>query len=396
MWSFQQTTDFLFNSFYTNGGLKDIRLMREGFAAKDPVQPIGVGVAMVFEAWLMGTAADIFGDVPYSKAVQDTIPSPVPFDTQVDIYNHVIALLDSAVANLAGGGQFSGVDLAYPGSSPDVVAAAYTAVAHTLKARFLMHNSKSPGVDANANYQAALLETASGITSPAGNYFAKHDGTAGSYNLTWGSIGNGGDRNSDTGTPGAMIEGMKARGDTLLLALYFTPVDSAGKSTYVGTDITSRPSIPGVSAFSNFAMNGATPTPLITYAENQLIAAEAQFRLGQQAAALATLNAVRATYFERPLSVSGNQILQEVLFEKYVQAFLTPEPYFDYNRTCWPNLRMPPDRQQNFIPGRLFVGTTEASTNPTTPPQGDHNANNPKNTVSLDGSQCVGQVGRSG
>jgi len=84
----------------------------------------------------------------------------------------------------------------------------------------------------------------------------------------------------------------------------------------VGTDITSRPSIPGVSAFSNFAMNGATPTPLITYAENQLIAAEAQFRLGQQAAALATLNAVRATYLERPLSVSGNQILQEVLYEK--------------------------------------------------------------------------------
>jgi len=393
-------TERLFQAFYNlsafesfsrtyrvdaDGGLKYVRQMRAAYAAKAPAQPIGVGIAQVYEALLMGTAADWFGDVPYSRA--DTTPNgDVPFDGQGAVYAHVLALLDSALVNLASGGSFTGPDAVYGGN-----AAAWIRMAHTLKARINLHASRFS--DSTARFQAALSEAELGISTPAGTYEAKH-GSGSTVNLIWGSIGVGGDRGNDVSTPGGMIEIMKARVDANALALDFTKVDSAGTSTYVGTPPTTRTLPPGVSNPSNFRMTSSSPVPIVTYAENQLILAEARYRTGDVVAALETLNAERATLGEPAIDASGVTILEEILTEKYVQGFLTSEPWLGYLRTCWPNLALPPNAALGYVPGRLWVAQSVIQNNPNTPVQHVVNAATPRREKSLDWQYCSGQRNR--
>ena len=93
-----------------------------------------VGELQVVEALLIGTSADLFGDVPYDSALT---PSP-SFDTQAAVYAHVESTLNAAITNLSAGGAGAAVDFFYGND-----AAKWTAVAHTLKARYLMHTAEN-------------------------------------------------------------------------------------------------------------------------------------------------------------------------------------------------------------------------------------------------------------
>ena len=82
----------------------------------------------------MGTAADLFGSVPYTGAL---IPQPT-FDSQSAVFAHVQAVLDSAIKDLDGSGAgTTGIDFFY-----DNDFAKWKAAAHTLKARFYMHTAQ--------------------------------------------------------------------------------------------------------------------------------------------------------------------------------------------------------------------------------------------------------------
>src|SRR5512140_1256803 len=98
------TSDATWISIYGPGGLADLR------RAEDEATTSGnqkeVGQLEVIEALLMGTAADLFGDVPYG-AVLTASPS---FDPQAAVYAHVQSTLDGAISNLAGGGAGAAVD----------------------------------------------------------------------------------------------------------------------------------------------------------------------------------------------------------------------------------------------------------------------------------------------
>lgn len=56
-----------------------------------------VGIAKVVQAHAFGTAASLFGDVPFSEAGDPDISDPV-FDGQVAVYTRAIALLDDGIA----------------------------------------------------------------------------------------------------------------------------------------------------------------------------------------------------------------------------------------------------------------------------------------------------------
>jgi hypothetical protein len=140
---------------------------------------------------------------------------------------------------------------------------------------------------------------------------------------------------------------------------------------------------------------------IITYAENQMILAEAQYRTGSPAQALGTLNAFRASVGAQPApgSPSGARILVAILNEKYGRGFLNPEVYFDYLRTCLPNVPMPANHSASFnwIPARLPYGYTETIANPNLPKgQPLANANVPKNLTDPTGAPCAGQKDRPG
>src|SRR5436190_3595723 len=122
-WSFD------FTSIYSGGGLIDVRKVEtDARAANDR---IWLGIAQVYEAFVVGTAADLWGDIPYREAV-GSVATPT-LDPQMQVYGDVQSVLDSAIINLGSGigAGPSGADLVYGGNT-----AKWIAAAHTLKARF--------------------------------------------------------------------------------------------------------------------------------------------------------------------------------------------------------------------------------------------------------------------
>ncbi|MDX9908662.1 MAG: SusD/RagB family nutrient-binding outer membrane lipoprotein [Mariniphaga sp.] len=93
-----------------------------------------LGIAQILTAYNLAILTDLFGDVPYSEALQPGVIYQPKLDKQEDLYKEVFRLLDEGIANLkketivAGlGGQ----DFIYKGS-----AAKWTQFAYGLKARY--------------------------------------------------------------------------------------------------------------------------------------------------------------------------------------------------------------------------------------------------------------------
>src|SRR5210317_1200575 len=63
--------------------------------------PLLVGIAQIVEAHAAGTAASIWGDIPYTEAANPEISDPT-FDGQLSVYNAAISLLDQGIATLQG------------------------------------------------------------------------------------------------------------------------------------------------------------------------------------------------------------------------------------------------------------------------------------------------------
>ena len=58
-----------------------------------------VGIAEVMEGHAFGTAASLWGGIPYSEAGNPEISDPI-FDSQVSVYNAAIQKLNSCISNL--------------------------------------------------------------------------------------------------------------------------------------------------------------------------------------------------------------------------------------------------------------------------------------------------------
>ena len=150
---------------------------------------IYIGIAKVYEALVIGTAASIWGDIPYREAADSTIEVPA-FDGQLQVYADTPAELDSAVLFLAAtpgapnvGPPADNAELIYldRGGNTAALAAVYTQVAHSLKARYYMHLAE---VDP-ANYALALAEVPLGISAPANDMLWFHDQTPTGQNVWW-------------------------------------------------------------------------------------------------------------------------------------------------------------------------------------------------------------------
>ncbi len=357
-------TDAYFSSIYgsTNtvqggGGLLDLHKMIQIAHRLD--DSLYVGIGKVWEALIIGTAASIWGDIPYREAADSLIETPA-FDSQLQVYQDVLTQLDSAInvyLAAAPGGTNAGpppdnAELIYAGLSGAQLRAVYLQVAHSLKARFHMHLAE---VDP-ANYALALAEVPQGISSPANDMLWFHDQTPTGQSLWWQFMATRGDI-----SPGsALIQILKRRiaagiEDQARLNFYFTsatggttPDDFFGFRPGAATGLTVAPGIdPGDGAggaYSGFtfidgvASPGDFRHPIITWAETQLIGAEAAFQAGGQAAAQPYLDAVRAN---RIYGSSGGvpvtfpplgsvpATLQNIMEEKYVSLYLNMEVWND-------------------------------------------------------------------
>jgi len=361
------TTNGTHAALYTGGALVDIKKLQTG--ARQLGDSLYVGMAQIEEGALMGTGADIFGDLVYKEALQG-IPNPV-LDDQLSVYDSVqkvisagIANVNSTVATNVGPGA---ADLVY-GGDPDL----WTAFAHTLKARFYMHTAEvRPGA-----YAQALAEAKQGIASDAGNYFGAFTKTASETNFYFqfhGPAGRGGDL-----AVGITLDTILVRRGDPRETQYFAP---SGNPRWLST----------TRAADDFQQ------PYVTYDENTLIWAEAAYRTGDQVTALAKLNEERANHGLAPEAVAGQALLNEILTEKYIVDFqLGEEAWNDYKRTCTPNL-VPTAPAGTPIPGRLYYDAAEQNTDTNIPAPGAgvnglRNKNDPPNAVSDGtGAACRGQ-----
>jgi hypothetical protein len=148
---------------------------------------------------------------------------------------------------------------------------------------------------------------------------------------------------------------MKADNDPRL-AQYFGK-DANG--AYTGFDArTNSPDVVSPIVGSGRTNNVVFPQPLVTWEENQLILAEANFVLTGAAAAQPYLDAVRASV-GKP---SKPATLQAIMEEKYIALYQNVEVWSDWKRTCIPTL-LPANTSFTSVPGRLLYGQTEKQTN---------------------------------
>jgi hypothetical protein len=362
------------NTFYTNGGLVDVRGVQEkARAANDQVY---LGIAQVWEAFLMGTVADYWGAAPYSEAVGTSLTPK--YDTQREIYTRVQAVLDSAITSLGGQGAGPGAfDLVYGGDKQKWLRAA-----RTLKARYYLHVSP---VDPAA-LPLALSNAQQGIASAADDWRTYQSSTEGEQNQ-WFQFRR--QRGTDIGAGRWLVDLLTARNDPRL-AQYFAP--AGGGTAFRGA----RPGEEDetVSWLSAARADPGFRQPLITWAEAQLIVAEVQARTaGQEAAARTALNAVRtaAGLAAVPGTLTGQALLRAVLEEKYVALFQNPEVWDIYKRYCYPNF--PLDNGATNFPMRLVYGANENSSNRENVPSPEPRRNevNPRVTTSVDGTACIAQ-----
>ncbi len=361
------TTNGTHAAIYTSGGLVDIKKLQTG--ARLVGDSLYVGIAQVEEGALMGTGADLFGDLVYKQAL--TATTNPTLDDQFVVYDSVQKVLSAGIANInstvATNVGPSGADLVYGGDP-----ALWTAMAHTLKARFFMHTAEVRGA---AAYASALAEAQQGIGSDAGNYFGAFTSTASETNFYFqfhGPAGRGGDL-----AIGTTLDTILVRRSDPRDAQYFA---ASGNPRWLST----------TRAAADFQQ------PFVTYDENTLIWAEAAYRTGNQVTALSKLNEERANHGLSPVVFAGQALLNEILTEKYIVDFqLGEEAWNDYKRTCTPNLA--PTAVGQPIPGRLYYDASEQNTDtnipaPNTGVNGLRNKNDPANATSDGtGAACKGQ-----
>lgn len=121
------------------------------------------GIAKVLTAKELAFTSSMFGDIPYSEALQRAENLTPSYDSQQEIFTKVISLLDEAIADFSADDN-SGIapgsdDLLYGGSIEN-----WKKFAYSLKARYLMIQSKR-----GASMSDVLSAVENGFSSSADN-----------------------------------------------------------------------------------------------------------------------------------------------------------------------------------------------------------------------------------
>jgi len=350
------------SAFYGGGGLLDLRTIQTRALATG--DSLFWGTAAVLEAYTIGTTADIWGDVPYSEAANPAIPTPKP-DPQQNVFAAVQAKLDSAITFLAATGPRNkgpgNNDLVYAGDP-----ALWTALAHTLKARYYLHVARR---DPTA-YAKALAEAANGIQQGS-DYALALSGQGATSSDLWSVFQ-------------SIFPGYLTAGAFLVNTLNGPPIDprlplyfaANGNGDFVGAD----PGVPGspdlLSTLSATRLDGAFQQPFVTWEENQLIIAEASYQVDHSDGSSTARNALQAVWTANGVTLSmpapgtpgpNDPLLKAIMTEKYIGNFQNLEAWQDWKRTGIPALQPAPG---GAIPRRLIYPLSERNTNPNIPGPG--------------------------
>lgn len=346
------------------------------------IGPVSQGIAQALQAYIIGTTASLYGDVPYDEAANIENTDPM-YEDQPAVYDKVQDRLDEAIANLqmGSGRPVSGAEIYFDGAPAQWIETAYT-----LKARFYLQTKQ---------YDLAYEAAQNGISSFENSMYAPHGDAAENSNLNY------------------QFFAVEVRQADVIVSEFMTSLMQPGSSNpipsnYRGnskTDETARFNylfnITSVGVQPNtedgFAAQTA-PAPLVTYQENLLILAEAALRSQGFQAGLEALNDFRAfmntggylmnidpanlqydPYIVADFAASGienpdglsqeDALLKEILEERYVTLFGLIQPFNDLRRTLnETNVRVPVEPSAgNQLPQRFLYPQTEIDRNENIP-----------------------------
>lgn len=302
-----------------------------------PDDALLTGIAKVVEAHAIGTAASIFGDVPYSEINNDEIPDP-RFDGQISVIDAAINLLDEGISDLLKtGGRSLSEDIHYNGD-----AAKWIEAAHTLKARYYMYKK---------DYTNAYVAAQNGISSSANSLKFTPSGETNNQNLFYTPLA--GSRAGDIGSVGSYLSSLLD--DSAAEYRGNSKTNEYARSTYYTIDENSADDNLGI-------IEKSEPHHLVSFEENHLTLAEAGMRSQGFSTGLTHLNEFRAwlngggrlnsnfidsTYLYEPYDAADfaaggmenadnisddRALLREIIEERYVSCFGQFTPFDDARR----------------------------------------------------------------
>ena len=302
------------------------------------------GVAKALEAYTLMTMTDLWGDMPYSEAFQGVDNLQPSYDSQEAIYSTINTLLSESKAHLAatdGGAIVPGSDdFIYGGSIAD-----WTGFVSMLKARYFLHL----GIKDASNYQNALTELSSGgLVSDAKYKFPGGANAAPMYQFN--------DQRGDIEISNSFASLLGSLNDPRDTNLYNQPFTTS---------------------HSFFTDNQSIV--LMSTTEQLFIEAECTFNTsGASAAHPIYLSAIQSSLDDYGMSAdystyvgqasvdpgATNLTLEDIMNQKYIALFTSPELFNDLRRTGFPTL-IPNTGTQ--IPNRFPYPQAELDLNSNTP-----------------------------
>ncbi len=383
------TIDGFFNGPYTADLMDYQAVYLVGQANQDPSV---WGPAKVMQTLGFQNLTDIYGDIPYSEALQGTAgPTLKPkYDAQKDIYYGMLKTLTDATTAMSAGAGLGNGDPIYGGN-----VASWRKFSNALRLRLAMRLQKADAAKANAEIAAAMAAPGGLMTSNADNAKLVWPGD-GTYDNPW--AGNFAGRDDyRMGKP--LIDVMVAWADPRL-PIFAQPNQEAGiyAGQPAGLDATGAGSYgvkasrigkifyPGATVYGTYGTVAGKQTPsyLMTFAEQNFILAEAANRgMGGVSAAAAKGyydagvtasitqwggSAADAAAYLANANVAykgGAEGLTQILMQKWIASFTQGgEAWSDWRRTGIPAGLVPgPKASLSYIPRRMQYSTTEQAVN---------------------------------
>lgn len=347
--------DWDWNDYY-DGPMINLKKMIEVAHQNNAFHYAGIGKVLM--AICLGNVTSLWGDVPYSEALNGSLIRSPKFDTQQSIYETIQALLDEGISDL---------NQTYSGQKPsmdDIIfngdVNKWKQVAYALKARYYIHLTKKNGSLGYNPSEKALEAIVNAISSSDNDLEFQYGYSASEYNPFYSFT-----------RLGYIIP--NSNFTSLLSALNDPRKDLYYKKKFGVADL-------GNSYFTSTN----SPVHMITYHELKFIEAEARLRINEndplaqaalQEAVIASLTKVSNntldpsvvnTYISNNTILTGdfNSKLSKIIRQKYIALFTSIESWTDYRRTGFPVLtpNVGGDHNQNpggAIPRRLAYPQTE-------------------------------------
>ena len=346
--------------------------------AKDEGSPYYVGIAKILKAYNLGLLTDAWENVPYSEALLGSNNVTPSYDKQEVLYKEIQKLLDEAISDLSVEENFrnpAADDFIYSGDMEK-----WLKLAHSLKARYMVHLSNKPDMDWNA----VLSEVEKGFESNDDDFELIYNPDNANpwyssvskrileaiYTLTYGAyfIDDLNGTNLGIIDPRLFVLVEKVPGDT-----------TDGYHGLASYDPDAEPYnvLPTV---NTYYMGASSPVVMMSYSELKFIEAEAALKVGD--------NARAQEAYEKGINANMNKLgvkdedivsymtapnistvsLSNIMTQKYIALVLNPEAWndmrrYDFDGSIFLNFVVPEYNGRTKPAQRAIYPDSEASRN---------------------------------